>query len=159
MDQFTADFLAFFLIRFVGKRYVVSEDLISYSLMNFICSMPKNARVLGFLLRDRDPPRRVAVAYDPRQSPRNSFFPEAVTERDTIWTEARLESETQPFEINDVFRYTPQILTFLARLNQQFPATDFAEDWALSFGRSQVADGPMPVAIELSTQIAMVRRS
>ena len=117
LDQFTADFLAFLnsfrweaLRRERGFDFVFADELHLFN--------AQERRVLGFLSR-RDPPRRVAVAYDPRQSPRNSFFPEAVTERDTIWTEARLESETQPFELrNDVFQiHTPQILTFLARLN------------------------------------------
>jgi hypothetical protein len=97
------------------------------------------------------------VAYDPRQSPRNSFFPEATTERDTVWTEARLDSNRRPFELIDVFRYTPQILAFLDRLNQQFPATDLAEDWALKFGRSEVASGPVPIATESPTQLAMMQ--
>lgn len=154
LDQFTADFLAFLnsfrwdsLRRDRGFDFVFADELHLFN--------SQERRVLGFLLRDTEPPRRVAVAYDPRQSPRNSFFPEAVTKRDTIWTEAQLESETRPFELEDVFRYTPQILTFLSRLNQQFPATDFAEDWALSFGRSQIADGPMPVAFEEATQLVM----
>ena len=113
-------------------------------------------RVLGYLLRDTGQPRRVAVAYDPRQSPRNSFFPQTVNSRDTIWTEAGLESETKAFELADVFRYTPQILRFLDRLNEKFPAVNLAEEWRLTFGQSKIGDGPLPVARFFNNQLAMV---
>jgi hypothetical protein len=145
LDQFTADFLAYLnsfrwdaLRRDRGFDFVFADELHLFN--------GQERRVLGYLLREADAPRRVAVAYDPRQSPRNSFFPEAINERDTIWSEARLESSTRPFELEDVFRYTPQILRFLARLNDQFPGHDLAEDWALNFGISRLPDGDIPVA-------------
>jgi hypothetical protein len=74
-----------------------------------------------------------------------------------IQYEAGLDSPTKPFELTDVFRYSPQILAFLDRLNQRFPATDLAEDWALTFGASQVADGETPVAKECQNQLAMAQ--
>lgn len=155
LDQFTADFLAFLnsfrweaLRRDKGFDFAFADELHLFN--------AQERRVLGYLLRDREPPRRVAVAYDPKQSPRNTFFPQSANERDTIWSEAQLESPTKPFELDDVFRYTPQILAFLSRLNQQFPATDLAEDWALSFGRSVVSPGPIPMAFEGMTQLVMV---
>lgn len=155
LDQFTADFLAYLnsfrwqaLRRERGFDFVFADELHLFN--------SQERRVLGFLLKDAESPPRVAVAYDPRQSPRNTFFPEATTERDTVWTEAKLESSVKPFELSDVFRYTPQILVFLDRLNQQFPATDLAEDWSISFGKSVVADGPKPCASEWAKQVDMV---
>jgi hypothetical protein len=154
LDQFTADFLAYLnsfrwdaLRRDKGFDFVFADELHLFN--------AQERRVLGFLLREPEPARGVAVAYDPRQSPRNSFFPLAVSDRDTIWSEAGLESNTRPFELTEVFRYTPQILAFLERLNQKFPATNLAEEWRLDFGRSMVSDGPIPSAREFSTQLSM----
>jgi hypothetical protein len=147
LDQFTADFLAYLnsfrwetLRRERGFDFVFADELHLFN--------AQERRTIGYLLRDATRPPHVAVAYDPRQSPRNSFFPEAVSKRDTIWTEARLNSLVSPFELTDVFRYTPTILSFLDRLNQHFPGDDLAEDWALHFRQSRVQEGPQPVASE-----------
>ena len=147
LDQFTADFLAYLnsfrwetLRRERGFDFVFADELHLFN--------AQERRALGYLLRDVKAPPHVAVAYDPRQSPRNSFFPEAVSARDTIWTEAKLNSAVSPFELTDVFRYTPRILSFLDRLNQHFPGDDLAEDWVLQFGESRVQDGPQPIATE-----------
>lgn len=156
LDQFTADFLAYLnsfrwdaLRRERGFDFVFADELHLFN--------SQERRVLGYLLRESEPPRRVAVAYDPRQSPRNSFFPEAATERDTIWTEAKLDSSMRPVELTDVFRYSPEILAFLDRLNQQFPANDLAEDWSIKFGSSHVASGPIPIVKEFAGQFEMIR--
>lgn len=154
LDQFTADFLAYLnsfrweaLRKEKGFDFVFADELHLFN--------AQERRVLGFLLRDPNPPRRVAVAYDPRQSPRNSFFPEAVTPRDTVWSEAGLDISAKAFELQDVFRYTPQIMSLLSRLNDHFPASDLAEDWSISFGRSEVKDGPLPTVREHKSQLSM----
>lgn len=154
LDQFTADFLAYLnsfrweaLRKEKGFDFVFADELHLFN--------AQERRVLGFLLRDPNPPRRVAVAYDPRQSPRNSFFPEAITPRDTVWSEAGLDISAKAFELQDIFRYTPQIMSFLSRLNDHFPASDLAEDWSISFGRSEVKDGPVPTVREHKSQLIM----
>jgi hypothetical protein len=154
LDQFTADFLAYLnSFRWAALRGEKGFDFVFADELHLF--NPQERRVLGLLLRDTESPRRVAVAYDPRQSPRNTFFPEAVTPSDTVWTEAKLDVGIKTFELTDVFRYTPQILAFCQRLNHNFPADDLAADWALNFGRSEVNVGPLPTAKEYPTQLAM----
>jgi hypothetical protein len=156
LDQFTSDFLAYLnSFRCEALRRDKGFDCVFCDELHLFNSQER--RILGFLLRDAEPPRHVAVAYDPRQSPRNSFFPEARTDKDTVWSEAGLVSATKTFELQDVFRYTPQILEFLDRLNQAFPAIDLAEDWAIQFGKSQVANGPKPTMQEHANQLAMAK--
>lgn len=104
--------------------------------------------VLRFLTRDVNV-RRVAVAYDPRQSPRNTFFPSVrINGRDTIWSEPRLAVGSKDFNFADIFRYTPQILSLLRNLDQHFPGADLAAEWGLVFGVSKVAAGEKPNARE-----------
>jgi hypothetical protein len=158
LDQFTADFLAYLnsfrwdaLRKERGFDFVFADELHLFN--------AQERRVLGLLLRDSEPPRRVAVAYDPRQSPRNSFFPQAINPRDTIWSEAGLEANTKPFELLDVFRYTPQILHFLDRLNERFPAVNLAEEWLLNYGHSKMANGPLPLARSFPNQKMMAENA
>ena len=137
LDQFISDFLAYLnsfrweAIR--GRRgfdFVFADELHLFN--------RQERRTLGYLLRDRS--QRVAVAYDPRQSPRNTFFPGAAGGADRIWAEARLDAGARQFELTDVFRYTPQILAFMRQLNRHFPADDLAEEWAITFGNSMIPD-------------------
>lgn len=145
LDQFIADFLGYlnsFRWNQVRQRkgfdFVFADELHLFN--------RQERQVLGYLARDPRLARRVAVAYDPRQSPRNSFFPEARSGRDSIWREANLSDGAQQFQLNDVFRYTPQILHFLREVNQHFPADDMAEEWGLTFGTSKVEAGEHPTA-------------
>ncbi|WP_374382831.1 hypothetical protein [Dongia sp.] len=155
LDQFTADFLAYLnSFRWEALRKEKGFDIIFADELHLFNAQER--RVLGFLLRTNETPKKVAVAYDPRQSPRNSFFPHATTERDSVWTEAGLQSPSPTFELRDVFRYTPEILAFLSRLNQHFPGSDLAEDWSLTFGTSQIASGDTPSAFGYSSQKDMI---
>jgi hypothetical protein len=155
LDQFTADFLAYLnSFRWDNLRRDKGFDVIFADELHLFNAQER--RVLGSLSRDPEPPLKVAVAYDPRQSPRNSFFPQAVTERDSVWLESGLETGARAFELTNVFRYTPAILAFLDRLNQHFPANDLAEEWALRFGASSIGDGPLPKAGEFATLSQML---
>ena len=157
LDQFTADFLAYLnSFRWDALRGEKGFDLVFVDELHLFNAQER--RTLGFLLRDPEPPRKIAVAYDPRQSPRNSFFPENVTQRDTIWSETGLDPDTKLFELNDIFRYTPQILAFLRRLNEHFPANDLSEDWAIKFGTSFVENGPIPIVQEHESAEIMVEK-
>jgi len=98
---------------------------------------------------------RVALAYDPRQSPRSSFLPEDQTKKDSVWVEARLASGGKRFQLSEVFRYTPEILTFLQRLNRHFPADDLTEEWGLVFGPSMKSSGLVPTASSFKSKLLM----
>lgn len=144
LDQFIADFLAYLnSFRWEAVRNRRGFDFVFADELHLFNRQERP--VLGYLLRNHKPPR-VAVAYDPRQSPRNTFFPTAKTDKDTIWSEAGLSEGAKQFELTQIFRYTPQIVSFLHQLNLHFPANDLAEEWGLTFGTSQVPEGPKPKA-------------
>lgn len=146
LDQFIADFQAYLnSFRWGSVRNKKGFDFVFADELHLFNRQERP--VLGYLLRDGKGAKKVAVAYDPRQSPRNSFFPLERNDRDTIWQEAKLHSNAQQFELTDVFRYSPQILAFLHRLNQHFPADDLAEEWGLKFGVSKAASGDIPKAV------------
>ncbi|HZW12919.1 MAG TPA: UvrD-helicase domain-containing protein, partial [Noviherbaspirillum sp.] len=156
LDQFIADFHAYLnSFRWGSARSKKGFDFIFADELHLFNRQERP--VLGYLLKDGKGPKKVAVAYDPRQSPRNSFFPYDRIDRDNIWHEAKLSTNAQQFELTDVFRYTPQILSFLHRLNQHFPADDLAEEWGLRFGPSKVADGPTPKAVLCKSRDEMAR--
>ncbi|WP_426409450.1 UvrD-helicase domain-containing protein [Bradyrhizobium ganzhouense] len=146
LDQFISDFMRYLqsfrwdTIRSRrGFDFVFADELHLFN--------RQERPVIGYLLKDAHSPR-VAIAYDPRQSPRNSFFPLARRDRDNIWAEARLESNAQQFELTTVFRYTSQIAAFMEQLNLHFPANDLSEEWELpKFAVSGAAKGPVPKAL------------
>lgn len=146
LDQFISDFMRYLQsFRWEAIRSRRGFDFVFADELHLFNRQERP--VLGFLLKDARAPR-VAIAYDPRQSPRNSFFPEARRDRDNIWAEARLEAGSQQFELTTVFRYTPQIAAFMEQLNLHFPANDLSEEWELpKFSVSGSAKGPMPKAL------------
>ncbi|WP_155273487.1 UvrD-helicase domain-containing protein [Xanthomonas arboricola] len=157
MDQFIADFGAYLnsfrwdAVR--GRRgfdFVFADELHLFN--------KQERPILGYLLRDATGAKRVAVAYDPRQSPRSTFLPESNV-RDSIWIEANLVSGGQKFELVDVFRYTPQILDLLKHLNGHFPADDLSEEWGLVFGSSKLAAGERPALKEFADNTSMANGS
>ncbi|MEZ5936090.1 MAG: hypothetical protein R3F54_30145 [Alphaproteobacteria bacterium] len=46
----------------------------------------------------------------------------------------------------------------MEELNQHFPADDFAEDWGITFGKSQSPDGNIPTASLFATMQEMVQQ-
>lgn len=145
LDQFISDFVSYLnsfrwdAIR--GKRgfdFVFADELHLFN--------RQERPVLGYLLRDPTGPTRVAVAYDPRQSPRSSFLPNDQVSKDSVWMESNLVKGAAKFELTEVFRYTPEILEFLKSLNSYFPADDLSEEWGLVFGHSMMPAGEKPVA-------------
>lgn len=156
LDQFIVDFQAYLnSFRWGSVRNKKGFDFVFADELHLFNRQERP--VIGYLLKDGKGAKRVAVAYDPRQSPRNSFFPLERNDRDNIWQEAKLHSNAQQFELTDVFRYSPQILAFLHRLNQHFPADDLAEEWGLKFGVSKAANGDIPRAVLRSSQDEMAK--
>jgi hypothetical protein len=154
LDQFISDFLAYLnsfrweaIRRRRGFDFVFADELHLFN--------RQERRTLGYLVRGHT--QRVAVAYDPRQSPRNSFFPEATASSGQIWIEAGLNSGAKQFELTDVFRYTPQLLDVMRDLNRMFPGFDLAEEWEITFGTSKAASGPKPTACLFATRDDMAR--
>lgn len=154
LDQFVSDFLAYLnSFRWDAVRARKGFDFVFADELHLFNRQER--QVLGYLMRDVSVPMRVALAYDPRQSPRSSFLPSDQSIKDSVWIEARLASGGQKFELSDVFRYTPQILAFLKKLNNHFPADDLSEEWGLVFGASKRAEGSVPTVHSYESRIVM----
>lgn len=106
------------------------------------------------LMRDTTAQPVVLMAYDAKQSPRDTFvgLEHDEVEKYNFWRDAKL-GKVERFELQEVFRYTPQIAKVLHLIDQSFPAADFEEEWVPYSGRSQLNDGPLPLAIEVKNAL------
>ena len=111
--------------------------------------------VFRHLLRAEDTAPSVFMAYDAKQSPRDTFLklPSFESKQLDFWRDAKL-GKVEKIELVDVFRYTPQIARALALIDESFPGQDLDEDWPLYSGVSRLDDGPLPTFIELKSTIA-----
>lgn len=111
--------------------------------------------VFRHLLRSADGVPSVFVAYDAKQSPRDTFLklPSFESKQLDFWRDAKL-GKIEKIELIDVFRYTPQIARALALIDESFPGQDLDEDWPLYNGVSKLKDGPLPTFVELKSTLA-----
>jgi hypothetical protein len=111
--------------------------------------------VFRHLLRSADSPPSIFMAYDAKQSPRDTFLklPSMEASQLDFWRDARL-GKVEKIELVDVFRYTPQIARTLALVDESFPGQDLDEDWPVYSGISKLEDGPKPIACTLKSTIA-----
>ena len=105
------------------------------------------------LLRSPAQNPAVFMAYDAKQSPRDTFLklPSTETKQLDFWRDAKL-GKVEKIELVEVFRYTPQIAQALACIDESFPGQDLDEEWPQYSGVSKIEDGPLPtVCITKST--------
>ncbi|MEM9600123.1 MAG: hypothetical protein AAF926_03795, partial [Pseudomonadota bacterium] len=60
------------------------------------------------------------------------------------------------FELNEVFRYTPEIANFVKDLDAAFPAVSVGDDWGAYVGESNLENGDKPVLRVYDTQSKMI---
>lgn len=111
--------------------------------------------VFRHLLRSPEAPPAIFMAYDAKQSPRDTFLqlPSLEAKQLDFWRDAKL-GKVEKIELVDVFRYTPQIAKVLALVDESFPGQDLDEDWPNYSGISRLEDGPMPIACTLRSTVA-----
>jgi hypothetical protein len=107
------------------------------------------------LLRDPNAQPKVFMAFDAKQSPRDTFLslPSADSQKYDYWRDARL-GRVEKIELVDVFRYSPQIARALFCIDKSFPGQDLDEDWPAYSGVSRTHDGPVPIVCELISTLA-----
>lgn len=112
--------------------------------------------VFRHLLRSPEVPPAIFMAYDAKQSPRDTFLqlPSLEARQLDFWRDAKL-GKVEKIELVDVFRYTPQIAKVLALVDESFPGQDLDEDWPSYSGVSRLDDGPTPIACTLRSTVAM----
>lgn len=111
--------------------------------------------VFRHLLRMPEVPPSIFMAYDAKQSPRDTFLqlPSLEARQLDFWRDAKL-GKVEKIELVDVFRYTPQIAKVLALVDESFPGQDLDEDWPSYSGVSRLDDGPTPIACTLRSTVA-----
>lgn len=97
----------------------------------------------------------VFMAYDAKQSPRDTFLnlPSADAKQLDFWRDAKL-GKVEKIELVDVFRYTPQIARALSCIDDEFPGQDLDDDWPKYSGISKTGDGPTPTLYVLPSTVA-----
>jgi len=156
LDQFISDFLAYLhSFRWDAVRARRGYDFVFADEIHLFNKQER--QVFAYLMRSSAATVKVALAYDPRQSPRSMFMGSATASKDSIWKEAGLSSRGAKFELVDVFRYTAEILAFLRNLNQKFPADDLSEELGLNFGESKKGGGEVPAVKLFDSKLKMAR--
>jgi hypothetical protein len=153
-DQMIADFLNYLdSYRWEATRTKDGFDAIFVDELHLFNRQER--MVLCHLLRKPDATPPVFVAYDAKQSPRDTFLsmPSAESQKYNLWTDAGL-GKTERIELVDVFRYTPQIVRALSSIDKSFPGQDLDSDWPAYRGISRTEDGPVPTVCELASTVA-----
>ncbi|WP_022657450.1 UvrD-helicase domain-containing protein [Desulfovibrio desulfuricans] len=86
----------------------------------------------------------VIMAYDLRQSPRDTFLGLSDKNQSSYWKISGL-GDIKKIEFTDNFRYSPQIAMFMKSLERQFPGADLYADWGPEIGKVHNVDGPTPI--------------
>lgn len=113
------------------------------------------------LLRRVDGPPAIVMALDPRQSPRETFLDLSLPGEDTMARAPIVPGfpRAEKFQLDEVFRFTPEILELLKFVNRSFPVEDFRADWEMAPPTSRRAAGSTPVAEEAPDRVAQYRRA
>lgn len=69
------------------------------------------------------------LAYDPKQSPSDTFMPTEDRESSSSFWSRLGVGGIEKVELDKVFRYSPEIARFIQSLDQTFPALDLGDDW------------------------------
>jgi len=148
-DQMIADFLT----HLDSYRWEATRDKEGYDAV-FVDELHlfnrQERMVFRHLMRNPSSAPCVFMAYDAKQSPRDTFLGLAPSEAEQydLWKEARL-GKVEKIELLEVFRYTPQIMRALASIDQSFPGQDLDSDWPAYSGIASTVDGPTPTVCEL----------
>jgi hypothetical protein len=153
-DQMVADFLNYVdSYRWEATRKKEGFDVVFVDELHLFNRQER--MLFRHLLRDPDRPPTVFMAYDAKQSPRDTFL--GIDSKDAqkydLWHDARL-GKTEKIELVDVFRYTPQIAQALSSIDKGFPGEDLDSDWPAYSGIAKTGDGPVPIVCELQSRLA-----
>jgi len=106
--------------------------------------------VFRHLTRDASLPPVVVMAYDPKQSPRDTFA--GLSTNDISKQDFMRETAvgpTQKYELADIFRYTPEIARALELMDSSFPGQELDDEWPNYRGISKTKNGEKPFALQL----------
>lgn len=151
VDQMIADYLNWLdSNRWEALREKLGYDVVFVDELHLFNRQERT--VFRHLMKDPDAMPVVVMAYDAKQSPRDTFSDLRTDKSKSYWADAKL-GKTEKYELIDVFRYTPQITSALACIDQCFPGQNLDDDWPNYNGVSKIADGPVPTLSTLKSTI------
>lgn len=153
-DQMIADFLNYLdSFRWEATRQQEGYDAVFVDELHLFNRQER--LIFRHLLRDPKARPVVFMAYDAKQSPRDTFLglPSEDAQRYNFWRDAQL-GDVDKIELVDVFRYSPQIARALSCIDQSFPGQDLDEDWPAYKGIAKTQDGPLPTVCDLKSTVA-----
>ncbi|WP_157598966.1 UvrD-helicase domain-containing protein [Rhodanobacter sp. Root561] len=111
--------------------------------------------VLHGLVRSGMESPSLFMAYDAKQAPSDTFMPNEASETSSsFWGRLRVGG-IHKVELDQVFRYTPQIAAFIGSLDQSFPALDLGDEWGEYNVSSQAFAAELPSITVLSDEKEM----
>lgn len=156
-DQMITDFLNHLdSFRWEATREEDGYDLIFVDELHLFNRQER--MVFRNLMRSSSAAPSVFMAYDAKQSPRDTFLklPSIETKQLDLWRDAKL-GNVEKIELVDVFRYTPQIAEALSRIDASFPGQNLDDDWPQYTGISKTDDGPVPIICNMPSTNAVYR--
>jgi hypothetical protein len=151
VDQMIADYLNWLdSNRWEALRAELGYDVVFVDELHLFNRQERT--VFRHLMRNPESMPVVVMAYDAKQSPRDTFNDLWTEKAKAYWTDAKL-GKTEKYELVDVFRYTPQITSALACIDQCFPGQNLDDDWPTYNGISKTSDGPIPTLSTLRTTL------
>ena len=149
VDQMISDYLNYLdSNKWEALRQRVGYDAVFVDELHLFNRLER--MVFRHLTRDASCPPVVVMAYDPKQSPRDTFAGLSTN----VGTKADFMRETavgptQKYELADIFRYTPEIARALELIDSSFPGQDLDDEWPNYKGISKIANGEKPIAVQL----------
>ena len=162
IDEMVADFNLFLDSNsWDRERETVGFDAIFVDELHFFTAQEK--QTLQKLVRrsstNEGVPQRpnIFMAYDLKQSPRDSFLDYFVADGSIFSPRTGLQ-DSNLIELNRVFRYTPQIADFLKDLDAAFPAIDIPGEWNAYVGDSDLPDSGQPTLIRYTDNKQLLQK-
>jgi hypothetical protein len=161
VDQMIADYLGFLdSNRWDNVRMREGYDTIFVDELHLFNRQER--MTLHHLMRDPGAAPVVIMAYDSKQSPRDTFYGLAEqADGTTVFARDMRLGETERFELSEAFRYTPEIARVLEWIDQTFPAAGLSEelgsDWRKFQVKSAKASGSRPLLAQADRSIQIYR--
>ncbi|MBW7849788.1 MAG: hypothetical protein H3C38_04745 [Rhodospirillales bacterium] len=152
LEQMTADFLGFLSSnQWSATRLRSGFDAIFVDELHLLNRVERS--LFHLLTKDEDPPFDVYMAYDPKQSPKDTFLGQAgeSVAKDSVWASTKLGT-VEPIVLSQVFRYTDQIAAFLQGIDRSFPAANFGSEWAVENKLRAKGEGPKPTLVRSANE-------
>lgn len=143
-DQMISDFLGFLnSFGWDSIRKKRGFDIIFVDEMHLFNK--QDQMILDHLQKDPMENPIISIAYDSKQSPRDSFRNlENYLSNPSFTPKGSTIGKIQKIELVDVFRYSPEILDALRVIDENFPAVDLEDGWPSYSGVSQQDHGEKP---------------